>query len=215
MEAVLCGRREVSEVLTEAYSLRGDDLFVDPVPVCAGCPSCRNFGTNRFSFSLPEPTFVKHLTQAVDPAMTRVLGSSAATVFVSCPVENERMFRKRLLQFVLPRLAQLGIREFAAPADLTEERAYRQLYQRAQERFVVHREIDDGDLLRIQPRVPRVTLFLPMQRIPLSREIVNIERPLHLVFAWEDTPDRDRPGARLFDRTVHTRFNELVARLNQ
>ena len=164
-------------------------------------------------FSLPEPTYVNHIAIDVGSAMKCLFGHTADTVSVSCPIDDQRMFRKRLLQFVLPRLAERGIREFAVPSTIANEKPYRQVYRHVPERFAIHREMYDADPLRIQIRVPRVTLFLPTERTPVPADVINLDRPLHIVFAWADTPDADRPNQRMFDRTVHTQFNDLVARL--
>ena len=216
MEDVLRGKRELSEVLSVAYTLRGDELHVDPVPVCGGCPACRASGRSEFSFTLPEPDAIGCVHNTMDAALQRILGTTNSLVLVACPrSEKGRRFRKKLVQFVLPKLVRLGIREVAMPPDLQKEKNCRDLYRHSTDRFLIHRDFRDTDHLRTDIAVPRVTLFLTDSTEPIPETVINVERPLHVIFAWDDVPDRNRPGSRFFDRAVHSNFNDLLGRLNQ
>jgi len=199
-----------------AYTLRGDELHVDPVPVCGGCPACRASGRSEFSFTLPEPDAIGCVHNTMDAALQRILGTTNSLVLVACPrSEKGRRFRKKLVQFVLPKLVRLGIREVAMPPDLQKEKNCRDLYRHSTDRFLIHRDFRDTDHLRTDIAVPRVTLFLTDSTEPIPETVINVERPLHVIFAWDDVPDRNRPGSRFFDRAVHSNFNDLLGRLNQ
>ncbi len=120
-----------------------------------------------------------------------------------------------MLQFVLPRLVQLGIREICAPADWQKETRCRDLFQYSQCRFLLHRDLNEPEKPGFDLSVPRATLFLPKTSEALPQKIINADCPLHVIFAWDDTPERDRPGALFFDKSVHGQFDGLVGRLSQ
>ena len=216
MEKVLQGGYELSQILSEVYTLRGNGLNVDPVPVCGGCPFCRDMNCHESNFVLPEPDAIQCVQSAPDPAIRRLLRATTNLVLVACPRSGSgTIFLKKLFQFVLRKLVHLGIREIAAPAGLQSDKQCRELYRHSSSGFLIHRTLSETDKLRTDLKIPRVTLFLTDSVEPIPEVIINIERPLHVIFAWDDTPDRNRPESRLFDRAVHSRFNDLLGRLDQ
>jgi superfamily II DNA/RNA helicase len=216
MERLLSGNREIASALSDAYTLRGCGTCVDLVSVCGGCPVCRATGHRQFSFVLPEPDAITSVQCEIDASIQHILGTGKSLLFVACPrSENGRMFRKKLFQFLLPALVRCGVREISAPAELQKDTNCRTLYRHSPNRFILHRDLGDRDKFRADLFLPRVTLFLTDSKDSLPEEIINIERPLHVVFAWDDIPDRARPDSRFFDRSVHTTFNGLLGRLSQ
>ena len=216
MAGILPGNKEISDVLTSVYALRGDGAHVDPVPVCGGCPACRAANEHRFTFILPEPDAIQGINSAYDPAILKILGTATTVVFVACPrSENRPAFRKKMLQFVLPHLVRMGIAEICGPPNWQQENRCRELFRHAASHFLIHRKLDDAENPDVDLPVPRVTMFLPDATEPMPQQIINAKRPLHVIFAWDDTPERGHPDLRFFDKTVHTRFNDLIGRLSQ
>lgn len=216
MDELLRGDREISEVLTKEYTLRGADVHVDPVPVCGGCCVCRVKARDRFSFVLPEPDSIRCVDTAVDPAMQRILANTTTLTLVSCPrPDSHREFRRQLFRFVMPALVRMGIREIAGPPELRNDKYCRELYRHSANRFLIHSDLRDTEKRRAECGCPRVTLFLNDAQDSIPQELINVDSPLHIIFAWDDIRDRVRPDARFFDRSVHTNFHALLRRLNQ
>lgn len=215
MEDVLRGQREISEVLSEAYLLRGNDLHVDPLRVCGGCPACRANGKSVSPFAFPEPSSVRCADASVEDSLNRILGTTQQLVLVACSrSEPERSFQRKLVRFVLPKLVRLGVREIAMPEQYQTDRYCRELYRHSPQGFVIHRDICQMDERRTDLFVPRVSLFLTSSAEPIPEDLVNLDRPRHIIFAWDDVPNRSRSGLH-FDRTPHSRFNDVLGRLNQ
>ena len=110
--------------------------------------------------------------------------------------------------------------EVAATSKIAEMPEVRQLYKHSSNRFILHRDLAQTDANdrfdESAPRVPAITLHLPEESEAVSIETINLDRPLHLLFAWEDTPDYERPNSTLFERTANQiRFSDLNARINQ
>ena len=216
MAQALSGQREISAVLTDTYRLLHNGTHVDPVAVCAGCPACRRETASEHTFVQPEAEAVNCIETEMSPDLQRRLGINGTLLLVACSV-NDRgpRFRRKLCQFVLRSLVRQGLREIAAPVDWRQDRNILELYQQSDRRFLIHRDLNERDRHRTQLAVPRVTLFLQEPIEPIPDELINLDRPLHVIFAWEDTPDGHRPESRFFDRAVHLSFDDLLRRLNQ
>jgi len=216
---VLRGRRKICEVLASAYRLNGDDIFVEPVLVCGGCPGCRSDpNESKSSFRLPHPDAIRNLDIAVSQELRRALPEINELVLVSCPkIATPRDLRKfkQQLKPVLIRLVQWGVQEVAANSPYAELKEIRELYRSNKNQFVVHRTGSDDRFEESAPRVPAITLHLPDTPESISIETINLSRPLHFLFAWEDTPDRERANSTIFERANFIRFNDLEARLNR
>ena len=221
---VLQGREKISEVLASAYRLNSDDFFVEPVPVCGGCPGCRcESFESKSSFRLPHPDAISQTETRVSDELFRALPELDDFVLISCPVLKSRSdWRKfkQQLKPILARLVQWGVTEVAATSKIAEMPEIRQLYKHSSNRFILHRDLAQTDANdrfdESAPRVPAITLHLPEESEAVSIETINLDRPLHLLFAWEDTPDYERPNSTLFERTANQiRFSDLNARINQ
>jgi hypothetical protein len=144
-------------------------------------------------------------------------------VLVSCPTLSSRSEWRKFKQQLKPMLARLvqwGVTEVAATSNLSELADVRQLYKHSNNRFILHRNlaqtVANDRFDESAPRVPAITLHLPEETEAISIETINLNRPLHLLFAWEDTPDHERPNSTLFDRAANQiRFRDLSARINQ
>ena len=220
---VLYGRRKISDVLSSAYRLNSDDFFVEPVPVCGGCPGCRTESSEtKSSFRLPHPDAISQLETYVDAELFRALPEVDDFILVSCPVSfrsNWRKFKQQLKP-MLARLVQWGVTEVAATSNLSDLADVRHLYKHSSSRFILHRNlaqtVANDRFDESAPRVPAITLHLPEETEAMSIETINLDRPLHLLFAWEDTPDHERANSTLFERAANQiRFTDLSARINQ
>jgi hypothetical protein len=120
----------------------------------------------------------------------------------------------RLVMETAQRLASLGMREFALPAQLLGHRDARTLHRSAPERFVWLRNSATLETTTYpQWPLPRVTVFAPGQPIP--EEALLPRRPIEIILAAEDTVDPRHPLRRLGDvqppRCMHrTTFQTLL-----
>ncbi len=121
---VLNGRRKISDVLASAYRLNSDDFFVEPVPVCGGCPGCRKEPIeSRSSFRLPHPDAIANLDLRIDDELYQALPEISDLILVSCPTistKSELRKFKQQLKPMLIRLVQWGVREIAASPNFAE-----------------------------------------------------------------------------------------------
>lgn len=219
LEDMLRQRRELSALLRELYSFRVGDITSDPVPVCAGCPSCREDGIDRSNYSLPLPDRLRHLPTSVSPRLAEKFGTATTFVSVAYPrpdsaQRGKREWRRNLLKFICAPLVQMGVREFCVPDNWREEREYRELHRHSSDRFVIHRPEDDFDERHIQAEVPRVTILDPDRPIaPIPQPLFLIHRPWHMVIAPDDLPDAYASG-RYFDRAAFIRYDTLLLKVN-
>lgn len=219
LEDMLRNRRELSTLLRELYSFRAGDITSDPIPVCAGCPSCREDGIDRSNYSLPLPDRLRYLPTSLSPRLAETFGTNTTFVSVAYPrpdstQRGKREWRRNLLKFVCAPLVRMGIREFCVPDNWREEREYRDLHRHSSDRFVIHRPEDDFDERRIQAGVPRVTILDPDRPIaPIPQPLFLIDRPWHMVIAPDDLPDAHASGS-YFDRADFIRYDNLLLKLN-
>ncbi len=136
-------------------------------------------------------------------------------VLVSCDGDLKKIGRQ-LQRTVLPTLVEWGISEVALPNDWLSQRSCQELYRRSPHRFLIHRSVDDMDPRRDQIEVPRVTVFFPEDEddTPFRRELLQIERPMHIIFCGSQVGDPRRPRERFFDRATHVSYANVLGSLH-
>jgi superfamily II DNA/RNA helicase len=216
---LLAGEREFGEAFAEAYRLTADGQEICPDPVCGSCPVCRARGDVRPLEGLPEPTVRTLPTLDVEPRLRTALqlaaGESLRVVTYRRPgfaLRDRRRWRDQVLRELFPRLAALGVREFAVgPAWATEKR-YENLYRHTPDRYLVHSDPAGTSELS----VGRVTLIDPADPPPVvPRSVLRLRRPLHLVLVPTDAREPDRPADPYTDRNPTLRFDAVLAELTR
>jgi ATP-dependent DNA helicase RecQ len=208
---LLNAKREFSEVLAAAYSVNRHGYHVAPVKVCGGCPKCREHIDMSRVCQPPHcgPSCLPFIN--LDSRLKSLMTHTDDNVLlVSCAGELKTV-RHQLQRHVLPSLVKWGISEIALPNDWSVQKACRDLYRYSPHRFLIQRSIDDMDRHRDQIEVPRVTVFLPEDDdgSPLPRHLLQIERPIHMIFCSSRVGDTRRPRERLFDRATHVSLENV------
>ena len=217
VRALLNGQREMMDVLAKTYDLPKSG--VHPTKVCGGCSWCR-LEKDAQRQCLP-PTALPGANPLV--VVKEPLGELMAfcqnnLLLVSCP-PNLKEIERQIQRHVLPRLVTLGISEIAVPAHWQQLRSIRELYQKSPQRFVIHRAVTDSSHGDQQIKVPRATIFLPDDDRPFDISLMNIVRPLHIIFASATVKDpRQRkeslkPPDNFFERASHISYENFLGRL--
>ena len=157
-------------------------------------------------FSFPEPDLVSCI-DIEHERLRNAFGNSGNLVFVSCPDKPDE------IQLLLRRLAGMGIVEFALPELWMQSADWKNVYKTAPNGFVIGRSLLAHDHFENQLRVPRATCFFPEDRQPVPEDIILLERPLHIVFADEDTPDRESAHKKYFDVRPSITLRDFVRRI--
>jgi hypothetical protein len=180
---------------------------VRPEPVCGGCPGCRADGQDRTAYVPPEPILPAGLAFAVHPRLRAALrmadGEAFAVVTYSGSALSDRerrRWRDLVLRELFPRLAGLGIREFAVGRTWRASPQYAGLFRYAPEGYIIHApagEPDGGPAWRL----PRITLLDPSDLPPvIPGWAFRLARPLHVLLVPADARDPDRPADPYTDR---------------
>ncbi|MDA1015950.1 MAG: protein DpdF [Planctomycetota bacterium] len=211
---VLDGKREIADVLAQAYSVHRDGVHVSPVKVCGGCAKCRT-SDDMNRECRPPKCGPGHMPDAsIDVRLLELMRHSESNVlFVSCP-KSLREIKTKLQREILPTFVKWGISEVALPDDWLSRRSCQELYRRSPHRFLIHRSVDDMDSRRDQIEVPRVTVFFPEDDdTPFPRELLQIERPMHIIFCSSRVRDPWRPREPFFDRATHVSYANVSGSL--
>lgn len=212
---VLDGKREIADVLATAYSVHRDGIHVSPVKVCGGCAKCRTSDDMNRGCRPPKcgPGWSPFLR--VHQRLQSLMEHSQNNVLlVSCEGDLKKV-RRQLQRTVLPTLVEWGISEIALPDAWLSQRSCQELYRRSPHGFLIHRSVDDMDLSRDQLEVPRVTVFFPEDEDdrPFPRQLLQIERPMHLIFCGSQVEDPRRPREPFFDRATHVSYANVLGSL--
>lgn len=212
---VLDGKREIADVLSTAYSVHRDGIHVSPVKVCGGCAKCRTSDDMNRECRPPKCGPGWSPFQRIHQRLQSLMEHSYNNVvLVSCDGDLKKVGRQ-LQRTVLPTLVEWGISEVALPNDWLSQRSCQELYRRSPHRFLIHRSVDDVDPRRDQIEVPRVTVFFPEDDddTAFPRELLQIERPMHIIFCSSQVGDPRRPREPFFERATHISYANVLGSL--
>lgn len=215
MQRLLQGNVEIGRLLQETYSISTANGGASPEHFCAGCPECRaKLSSNSHRFRHPEPDRVTCIVQADIEVLRSILKTNAEVVYVrfdSSLSPRERV--KRGLWFI-QRLAGKGVAEFAVPADWKRKREWKTIHVSSAFGFVVNSELYDYDPHGNDLPLPRATFLLEDEKPVIPQVLINMNRPIHLIFAPEDAVEGGS-NRRIFDLRSHIRDYDLVRRLGE
>jgi hypothetical protein len=145
-----------------------------------------------------------------------VIGTALNPVFVACSRDDSiTTSGDAFLRHVVRRLVGYGIIEVAVPELWKKSSEWERLHTASQHKFVIGRALNERDSFENQLRVPRITCLLDKELSPIPEFISMLNRPLHIVFVWADSPHRDFAGKKFFDYTPRTNLSDFLRRLQQ
>lgn len=215
MNQLLAGTVEIGKLLKETYTAKTFNGGPAPEHYCSGCPTCRTEKVELSKrFSHPEPDLVECIEHGDVAELKALFRVQSPVVFVR--VENshgDRETVKLCLQFI-QLLAGRGVDEFAVPNAWKSKRDWKRVHEYSPRRLVAGSSLDSYDLRKNDLRLPRATFLFDGPSPAIPRELTNMERPFHIIFAPDDAIDPST-GRKFFSTHHHVRDYDLVQRLGQ
>ena len=182
MREVLASRRDLNRILRDVY--RVPEAGIEVSDGCEGLP-------------VRPPV---RLCAGLSDALRQTIPSLGLPLLI-VTYTAARDWQREVLRAVA-RLVKLGIRELAVPdAWRSGSGPMQNLHRDAPERFVLVRGIAETD-----PHgssgwpLPRVSVVEPAPTLlPISEHLLLLDRPFHLLFVPEGTPDARHPGRKIGD----------------
>lgn len=204
MKRLLKENAEVAATLAQLYRISSERWPVHVTPVCGGCPADRVLARNEFDFQAPIAVPIYQTRQNdfsqwnayfpwLDPTLALVFydGNAAAS-----------NVQRAIVRFVGWLVQNCGLQEVAADFDspIAKTSGWRDLYRRAREGIVVHRDFRQFDEEPYSP-LARATLIEANVLSSTVEKICQLRRPLHIVLLPKHTLDPANPR-RLFADVV-------------
>ena len=215
MKQMLAGNVEIGKLLRETYTLKTANGGSSPQHCCSGCPTCRADKVELSQrFSHPEPDLVECIEHGNVAELKSLFRVQFPVVYVR--VDNSHSDRERLdlcLEFIR-QLARRGVDEFAIPEAWKSKSDWKRIHEFSPRRLVVASPLGSYDLRKNDLRLPRATFLFDGASPIITRELINMERPFHIIFAPEDARDSSS-GKLFFSIHHHVRDYDLDLRLRQ
>lgn len=215
MNHLLGGKREIGELLRDTYTVRTSNGGPRPEHCCSGCPACRATGTETsHRFSHPEPDLVECIEYGGVATLQSLFRVQSPVAFVSVAKSDSDRERLKLCLGIIRQLVGLGVDEIALPIAWQKKREWKSIHESSPRRLVVGSGLSSYDPRKNDLRLPRATFLFDEPTPVVPRELINMERPFHIIFAPEDAVDSST-GRMFFSTRPNIRDYELVQRLGQ
>lgn len=215
MNQLLSGEQEIGELLRETYSVETANGGPRPVHCCSGCPSCRRTDVEiSHRFSHPEPDHVECIEHGDIQTLKSLFRVQSPVVFVSVDQTGSERERDRLCLEFVRQLVGRGVDEFAIPEAWKSKRDWKSIHESSPRRLVVGSPLSSYDLRKNDLRLPRATFLFNEPSPIIPGELINMERPFHVIFAPKDAIDY-ATGKKFFSTHDHVRDYEIIQRLGQ
>ena len=215
MKQLLSGEFEIGRLLKETYTVKTANGGPCPEQSCSGCPVCRaNKVEASQRFSHPEPDLVECIEHGSVAELQALFRIQSQVVFVR--VDNSYSDGERLAMCfdLIQKLAARGVDEFAVPEEWKSKRNWKRVHEFSPRRFVVASPLDSYDHPKNDLRLPRATFLFANSAPVIPRDLINMERPFHIIFAPEDAIESGT-SRRFFSTHHHVRDYDLIQRLGQ
>ena len=120
---------------------------------------------------------------------------------------------KLCLDFIR-QLVGRGVDEIALPKAWQKKKEWKSIHELSSRRLVVGSPINTYDPRKNDLRLPRATFLFEESAPKIPRELINMERPFHIIFAPEDAVEPET-GRKFFSTRPNLRDYELLQRLGQ
>lgn len=215
IDQLLTGNVEIGDLLKDTYTVATANGGPSPEHGCSGCPVCRANGIEASQrFSHPEPDFVECIEHGNIAELKSLFRVQSDVVFVRIDRSHSDRERVKLCLRFVQQLAGRGVDEFAIPEDWKSKRDWKMIHDYSPRRFVVASRLDSFDLRRNDLRLPRASFLLDRPSPTIPRELINMDRPFHIIFAPEDAVEAET-GKNFFSTHHHVRDYDLIQRLGQ
>ncbi|MDB4370765.1 protein DpdF [Mariniblastus sp.] len=213
MQSLLKGTQEVGSLLREAYTITTNDLIHSPEVYCGGCPVCRLPNANRYDhFANPEPERVSNIATFDIEKLRRVFLTKSEIAFVSYSPSKD--IKDITFTELLPKLIRMGVSEVVVPESWQSWTEWQDVHLLSSHRFIVGRTTKRMGFEPNELHLPRITFLQRDDTNGISDELVNLERPFHIVVASDDMLDR-ATGKKFFDLHPSISFGEFARKLGQ
>lgn len=211
MLEALRGKREMSEVLLELFASQG--VLVSPA--CRGCPASGSVPhEDGGSYQIPPGIGITRITPHDNKNWQQWFPHiNPSLVVILCPANGSDA---SLIQALKVAVASLGIREVVMPSALRSDPQLLNLHRSTPGQLLVLRDFDDVPVAPDTLPLARATVLMPWSDKPFPRDLLIIDRPLHLVFAPIDIRDISLPH-RLYRDTAQNciELSEFLRRATQ
>ena len=212
---LLTGNVEIGKLLKDTYTVATANGGPSPEHCCSGCPVCRANGIEASKrFSHPEPDFVDCIEHGNVAELKSLFRVQSEVVFVRIDRSHSDRERVKLCLRIIQQLAGRGVDEFAIPENWKSKRDWKRIHDYSPRRLVVANRIDSYDLRRNDLRLPRASFLFGQPSPTIPRELINMDRPFHIIFAPEDAVEAGT-GKNFFSTHHHVRDYDLIQRLGQ
>lgn len=215
MNQLLAGDVEVGKLLKETYTVRTANGGPSPEHCCSGCPTCRAEKVEASQrFSHPEPDLVECIEHGNVADLQLLFRVQSPVVFVR--VDNSRSDRDpaKMCLDIIKKLARRGVDEFAVPEAWKSKRDWKRVHEYSPRRLVVASSLRSYDPRKNDLRLPRATFLFDEASPVIPRELINMDRPFHIIFAPDDAIESGT-GREFFSTHHHLRDYDLEQRLGQ
>jgi ATP-dependent DNA helicase RecQ len=213
MRRLLKGAQEVGSLLRETYTITTNDLIHSPQVYCGGCPVCRQPNASRYDhFVNPEPERISNIVEFDIERLKKVFLTTSEIAFVSYSPSTE--IEEIAFASVLPKLVRMGVSEVVVPESWQLSTEWQDIHLLSSNGFIVGRTTKRMGLEPNELHLPRITILQEDDLSGINEELINLERPFHIVVARNDVLDRVT-GKRFFDLYPSISFVEFVRKLGQ
>jgi len=213
MNQLLSGEVEIGRLLKETYTVATANGGPSPEHCCSGCSVCRenNVEANQ-RFSHPEPDLVECIEHGDVSALKALFRVQSDVVFVR--VDNSQSERERVSQCLnfVKQLASRGVDEFAIPDEWKSKRDWKRVHELSPRRLIVASPLGFYDHRRNDLQLPRATFLFDCPSPVIPRDLINMERPFHIIFAPEDAVEAGTQKS-FFSTHHHIRDYDLAQRM--
>ncbi len=212
---LLVGKTEIGRLLKETYTVKTTNGGAFPLQCCSGCSVCRaNVVEASQRFSHPEPDLVQCIQHGNVAELQSLFRVQSPVVFVRVDNSNSDRDRVKLCLDFIQQLTGRGVDEFAVPETWKSKKDWKRIHEFSPRRLVVANSLTSYDFHKNDLRLPRATFLFDGEAPVIPRELINMERPFHIIFAPEDAIEPGT-GRQFFSTHHHVRDYDLVQRLGQ
>jgi hypothetical protein len=202
--AVLEGRREMSEALSDFYRIDIPGLTVPVSGVCRGCRALPARNASLPIYAEPPGIGIGRVVPANLFAWRQRFPSFVGDFGVILCPPGEARYEQRLERALEILVALFGVREIAAPTALWRRAAWlKALHRRAPDRVLIARTLEEEARMPSMLPLTRASVLWPWDDAPIPDHVLLLDgRPLHLVLAPADIRG-DHPLRRHADTATH------------